>query len=75
MFVQQLKQAKVIIKHNLSASSDWIALNTTVETLGKWSRKDDRLKVWLKPHLKQLSIDERKSVAGRAKKIIKLLYE
>ena len=75
MSVQQLEQAKVILKHNLSVYSDWIVLNATVETLGKWSRKDDRLKVWLKPHLKQLSIDERKSVAGRAKKIIKLLYE
>ena len=71
---QQLERAKVILKHNLTNYSDWIVLNTTIETLGKWSKQDTDLSIWLKPYLEELSSDRRKSVAGRAKKIIKLLY-
>ena len=74
MTQQQLERAKILLQHNLTSYSDWIVLNTTMETLGKWAIQDAELAIWLKPHLEQLSSDKRKSVVGRAKKIIELLY-
>ena len=73
MTPQQLDRAKVLLQKNLVDYSDWIVLNTTMETLGKWSAEDESLKLWLKPHLMKLSQDRRKSVAGRAKKIMQSL--
>ena len=70
---QQLDRAKLLLQHNLVHYSDWIVLNATMETLGKWSKHNPELKLWLKPHLVRLSQDRRKSVAGRARKIIQLL--
>jgi hypothetical protein len=64
----QLEQAKGILKNNLENHTDWIVLNTTMDTLGKWSLKDVGLKQWLLPRLERLSGDARKSVSGRAKK-------
>lgn len=65
----QLAEAKVILRKNLAEHSDWIVLNATMDTLGKWSKKDLGLRVWMEPHLDRLEKDSRKSVAGRAKKI------
>lgn len=67
---KQTEQAKKIMKNNLEKHNDWIVLNHTMDTLTKWAKKDEELKDWITPHLKRLTTDERKSVSGRAKKII-----
>ncbi len=70
MSKKQIEQAKKIMKHNLANNSDWIVLNQTMDTLTNWAKKDADLKNWIKPHLERLTVDERKSVSGRAKKMI-----
>ena len=70
MSERQIEQAKKIMKNNLAHHSDWIVLNQTMDTLTNWSKKDTDLKAWILPHLERLSSDERKSVSGRAKKMI-----
>jgi len=57
-----------IMKHNLAHHNDWIVLNQTINTLGKWAMKNDTLKAWLHPHLERLSLDSRKSVSKTANK-------
>ncbi len=64
----QRKQASDIMKHNLANHDDWIVLNQTMETLGRWAKKDAKLANWLLPHLERLASDPRKSVAKKAKK-------
>ena len=66
----QKSKATEILKENLTNHSDWIVLNQTIETLGEWSKKEESLKVWVLPHLKRLSQDERKSVSKRALKTL-----
>ncbi|MEM6378152.1 MAG: hypothetical protein AAF705_08060 [Bacteroidota bacterium] len=73
MSPEQIGHAKIIMQDNLANHSDWIVLNASMHTLGKWSKKDRVLKEWLLPHLDRLAKDTRKSVAGRAKKISKQL--
>ncbi|MBO3698096.1 hypothetical protein [Roseivirga sp. E12] len=68
MSLSQIERAKQIMKHNLEFHNDWIVLNTTIDTLGNWSKKDESLKVWILPHLQRLSKDSRRSVSKRAKK-------
>lgn len=75
MSYPQIEQAKKIIKNNVAYHNDWIVLNTSMDTLGKWSKDDAELKKWLFPHLERLSDDGRKSVSGRAKKLIAKMYE
>lgn len=58
------------MQKNLSNHDDWIVLNTCMDTLGKWAKNDAELKQWLIPNLSRLSLDKRKSVAGRAKKVM-----
>ncbi|WP_422083806.1 hypothetical protein [Ulvibacterium sp.] len=70
MSERQIEQAKKIMKNNLAHHSDWIVLNQAMDTLTNWSKKDTDLKTWILPHLERLSSDERKSVSGRAKKMI-----
>lgn len=70
MSVEQINKAKDIMKNNLENHQDWIVLNNSMTTLGKWAKKDESLKTWLVPHLERLSRDTRKSVAGRAKKLL-----
>jgi len=64
----QRASAIVIMQENLAHHDDWIVLNNSMETLGKWAKKDDVLQKWLKPHLERLQKDARKSVAKRANK-------
>ena len=66
----QRDAARAIMQKNLSSHDDWIVLNTSMDTLGKWAKKDAELKQWLIPNLSRLSLDKRKSVAGRAKKVM-----
>lgn len=66
----QIDAARNIMQKNLSNHDDWIVLNTCMDTLGKWAKNDAELKQWLIPNLSRLSLDKRKSVAGRAKKVM-----
>ena len=66
----QIEKAKTVMKRNLIQHTDWIVLNQTMDTLAKWSRKDEALKIWLLPQLQRLSADSRKSVAKRASKLL-----
>ena len=75
MHEAQIEQAKAIMKSNLTNSNDWIVLSQTMETLAIWSKKDDNLKTWLLPELERLQNDERKSVSGKAKKLLKKYYD
>ena len=69
----QKTKAKQILKENLITESDWIVLNQTMETLGKWSKDDKELKAWIQPHLRVLAADTRKSVSKKALKTLRLL--
>ena len=69
----QRSGALAIMKSNLANHDDWIVLNNTMDTLGKWAKKDEELKTFLLPHLKRISKDERKSVNKRANKLLETL--
>jgi hypothetical protein len=73
MNLEQVEQAKDIMKNNLSQHKDWIVLTQTMDTLTKWAKKDADLKSWIIPHLERLTEDERKSVSGKAKKMLEKL--
>ncbi|MEL6303810.1 MAG: hypothetical protein AAFQ20_03370, partial [Bacteroidota bacterium] len=74
-YAQALKRVGIasIGKNNLQHHSDWIVLCQTMETLGKWSKKDDALKIWIRPELERLHQDDRKSVSKKAEKWLKAL--
>jgi len=69
----QKEQATKIMKSNLKSQEDWIVLNQTMNTLGKWAKKDEDLRKWLLPVLEQRSGDNRKSVANTATRWVKQL--
>lgn len=64
------KRGKKLLKKNLEKHDDWIVLNSTMQTLAEWSGDDVRLRRWLVPRLEKLGKDPRKSVSGRAKKLL-----
>ncbi len=66
----QHDRALEIIKHNLEHHDDWIVLNTSLKVLFEWAADDDDLLAWLKPQMQRLSKDKRKSVSGRASKLL-----
>ena len=66
-------KAQALLKRNLAEKTDWIVLNTTMETLTGWAKGDEALADWLRPHLERLAGDNRKSVAARARKYQKAL--
>jgi len=70
MTERQIDLAKKIMKRNLAIHSDWIVLSQTMDTLTRWAKRDAELKSWIMPHLERLSCDRRKSISGRAKKMI-----
>ncbi len=72
--VAQRKQAIQILKVNLDKTNDWIVINNTLETLGKWASTDDDLAKWLKPYIEKFSQESRKSIARRATKLSQKLY-
>jgi hypothetical protein len=74
MSTYQYERAVVVMKRNIK-HHDWIVLNQTLETLAEWSRSDAKLRRWLRPHLDRLVDDPRKSVASRALKKRKILFE
>ena len=75
MDMSQQEKAIEIMKNNLDAETDWIVLNTTMETLSKLAKKDSRLKDWLTPRLEKLTEDTRKSESKKADKWLKVLQK
>ena len=73
MTAKQRSQATDHLKHTLATHTDWIVLNNTMKTLTQWAKEDESLKAWLRPHLIRLREDERKSVAGNARKSLEAL--
>jgi hypothetical protein len=73
MSVKQFETAKEILKTNLEKSDDWIVQNTTIETLSTWAKNDEKLRLWIIPKLEKFSKSNRKSVTGRAKKMLNSL--
>jgi hypothetical protein len=73
MSEKQFETAKEILKSNLEKSDDWIVQNTTIETLSTWAKNDEKLRLWIIPRLESFSKSDRKSVAGRAKKMLNTL--
>ncbi|MDX2301932.1 MAG: hypothetical protein NW226_03990 [Microscillaceae bacterium] len=71
----QTKKAEEILKNNLATHQDWIVLNITMQTLGKWAENDPDLKKWLLPHLERIALDSRKSVSKTANKLMQSLYK
>jgi hypothetical protein len=71
----QKQKAVKVMQRNLKHNNDWIVQNQTMQTLADWAKTDEALGEWLEPHLDRLADDERKSVAGRAKKLRKALYK
>ena len=71
----QAHRAVTLLQRNLSASSDWIVLNVTMDVLSAWAEQDRQLADWLKPQLERLRDDARKSVAKRAAKRLAALTD
>lgn len=71
---EQKARATAVLQRNLRGGEDWIVLNYTMQTLAGWSRRDEALRAWLEPHLERLGRDGRKSVARRAKRLLRELY-
>ena len=74
MTADQLKRAKKVLRRNLTQSQDWIVLNMTMQTLGDSAKNDPELGAWLRPRLRDLRADKRKSVAKWADKLARALY-
>jgi hypothetical protein len=72
MNTTQKVQAQRVMRRQLEQQTDWIVLNNAMETLGAWAKTDADLKTWLLPQLERHSTDPRKSVSGRAKKLLGL---
>ena len=66
----QKQRAVDIMKSNLQSHLDWIVLNNSMKVLFDWSAEDPNLAAWLKPQLERLTTETRKSVAGRARKLL-----
>jgi hypothetical protein len=74
MSATQKQQAIAVLKRNLEHNNDWIVQNQTMETLGAWAKTDQALKEWLEPYLRKLVNEDRKSIAGKATKLLNSLY-
>ena len=58
------------MKRNLDVTDDCIVQNTTMQVLFEWSDDDAALTSWLMPRLQEFTRSPRKSVAGRARKLL-----
>ncbi len=52
---------------------DWMVLNSSISALTAWAEQRPALAAVVRPHLKRLSQDQRKSVAKRATRSLNLL--
>lgn len=66
----QFAKAVSLVRRNLTTWDDWIVLNYSMQALANWAGSDPELESWLRPHLEFRLNDERKAVAGRAKKVL-----
>ena len=69
----QRESAVVRMKRFLDTSNDWIVINHTIETLGRWAREDLALRDWLVPKLHDYVHEPRKSIAGKARRHLAVL--
>lgn len=74
MSADQRGKAAALMQRNLSTSRDWIVLNASMDTLAEWAPSDPGLRTWLAEPLQRLAIDDRRSVAGRARKHLARLF-
>ena len=70
----QTARAVAVMRRNLE-HPDWIVLNNSMQVLADWSGDHPAIRDWLRPHLERLSGEPRRSVAGRAVKLLKKLYD
>ncbi len=70
MTPSQRRRALDVMKRNLDVTDDWIVQNTTMQVLFEWSDDDAALTSWLMPRLQEFTRSPRKSVAGRARKLL-----
>lgn len=70
---REKEQGVEILCDQLARSTDWIVLSQSMATLGDWAREDPVLAERLAPRARELARDPRKSVAGRAKKILAII--
>lgn len=70
---EQRTRAVDALKRNLAQSDDWIVISQTLQALAKWAKRDADLRDWLKPQLMHFSDDPRKSVRGKAQKLLNVL--
>lgn len=68
----QRDTAIAIMKGNLHYD-DWIVQNTTSESLAHFASQRPELAAWLVPQLEMLTSSRHKSVAGRARKLLRSL--
>lgn len=73
MHDRQKAEALALLKRNLVHNGDWIVLNYTMQTLFDWLEAFPGERKWLVEQLQILKHDERKSVRGRAVKLLKQL--
>lgn len=74
MNADQKVRATEVMQRNLDQHADWIVLNMTLQTLGKWAQQDPPLKRWLQPRLERHAQDPRKSVSKTAQKVRNTLF-
>ncbi|GAB5465309.1 MAG: hypothetical protein Kapaf2KO_07450 [Candidatus Kapaibacteriales bacterium] len=71
--IEQKKSATAIMIENLKHHNDWIVINTTMEVLFIWAKKDNWILSFLEKELPKHAEDTRKSISNRAKKYIAAL--
>lgn len=70
---KQRLDAVKLMKRNLAESTDWIVLNQSVETLASFAKDDPTLKQYLVPILESYRSGQYKSLAARARRLLKSL--
>lgn len=70
---EQRDRAIEQLTNYLTTSNDWIVLNSSMKALAQWAQTRIGLAATLRPHLKHLSNDPRKSVSTQAQKILTTL--
>jgi len=69
----QAADAESHVKGYIEQSDDWIVINSSIQTLGNRAVDDADLRTFLLPHLKRHAKSSKKSIAGRATKMLAAL--
>jgi hypothetical protein len=64
-----------VLKRNLDEDHDWIVQNMTMQTLADWATTDTALRRWLRPRIDARVDEPRKSIANRARKLRRALFD